>query len=116
MQTLKNLMEDTVLEKIDSLWPQTNYCMCDRCRLDIACYSLNHLPTRYVTTNAGAVLHKFDSLTTQSDAEITACVYRAIQMVGECPNHEVFESSNTDSDQKNQKNKKNACILLEYVV
>lgn len=28
MQTLKNLMEDTVLEKIDSLWPQTNYCMC----------------------------------------------------------------------------------------
>lgn len=23
MQTLKNLMEDTVLEKIDSLWPQT---------------------------------------------------------------------------------------------
>lgn len=54
-----------------------------------------------MTTNAGAVLHKFDSLTTQSDAEITACVYRAIQMVGECPNHEVFESSNTDSDQKN---------------
>ena len=101
MQMLKNLMEDTVLEKIDSLWPQTNYCMCDRCRLDIACYSLNHLPTRYVTTNAGAVLHKFDSLTTQSDAEITACVYRAIQMVGECPNHEVFQSSNTDSDQKN---------------
>ena len=94
------------MEKIDSLWPQTNYCMCDRCRLDIACYSLNHLPTRYVTTNAGAVLHKFDSLTTQSDAEITACVYRAIQMVGECPNHEVFESSNTDSDQKIKKIKK----------
>lgn len=100
MQMLKNLMEDTVLEKIDSLWPQTDYCKCERCKLDIACYSLNHLPTRYVTTNTGAVLHKFDSLTMQSDAEITACVYRAIQMVGESPNHEVSDSLNTVSEKK----------------
>lgn len=117
MQMLKNLMEDTVLEKIDSLWPQTNYCMCDRCRLDIACYSLNHLPTRYVTTNAGAVLHKFDSLTTQSDAEITACVYRAIQMVRE--NAQIMRFLRVRIlilIKKIKKIKKNACILLEYVV
>lgn len=87
MEDFVNMMEETVIEKIDQIWPQTNYCKCDICRLDIACWALNHLPPRYVTSMKGALLHKFDSHTTQSDAEITACVFRAIQMVGEKPGH-----------------------------
>lgn len=85
MEGLTNLMEETVLHKIDQLWGTTNYCKCDRCRVDIAAYALNRLPARYVQSLEGAMLHKFESSTTQTDVEITAVVYKAIQVVGEDP-------------------------------
>lgn len=86
MEELQNLMEETVLEKIDSIWKEENrFCKCDKCKYDIAAFALNRLPARYVSTLAGAMLHKFESQTTQTDAEITAVVYRAIQVIGEEP-------------------------------
>lgn len=83
MEKLVNLMEETVLNKIDQLWKQTDYCKCDECRFDVAAYALNRLPAKYVHTVEGALFHKFASSTTQTDAEITAVVYQAIQRVGE---------------------------------
>lgn len=91
MEKLTNIMEETVLEKIDQLWPQTDYCKCDICRMDIACYSLNHLPSKYVTSFKGVMLHNYDAHTVQSEAEITACVFQAIKRVGESPNHPIEE-------------------------
>lgn len=85
MEGLTNLMEETVLHKIEQLWPQTDYCKCDKCRLDIAAYALNRLPARYVQSFEGAMLHKFETSTTQTDIEITAVVYKAIQRIGEDP-------------------------------
>ncbi|MDD7403702.1 MAG: late competence development ComFB family protein [Butyribacter sp.] len=85
MEGLTNLMEETVMHKIDQLWPQTDYCKCDRCRLDIAAYALNRLPARYVQSLEGAMLHKFATSTTQTDIEITTVVFKAIQVVGEEP-------------------------------
>lgn len=85
MQGLSNLMEGTVLHKIDQIWPQTNYCKCDKCKMDIAAYALNRLPPRYVQSKEGEMLHKFDASTTQMDVEITAVVCKAIQVVGEDP-------------------------------
>ena len=41
MPKLVNLMEQTVFNKIDELWPDTEYCKCENCRMDIAAYSLN---------------------------------------------------------------------------
>lgn len=85
MQGLSNLMEGTVLHKIDQIWSQTNYCKCDKCKMDIAAYALNRLPPRYVQSKEGEMLHKFDASTTQMDVEITAVVCKAIQVVGEDP-------------------------------
>lgn len=85
MEKLVNLMEETVLNKIDQLWKQTDYCKCDTCRFDVAAFALNRLPARYVHSQEGALFHKFEASTTQTDAEITAVVYQAIQKVGEDP-------------------------------
>lgn len=87
MEKLTNMMEETVLAKIDQLWPSTNYCKCEKCKIDIAAYALNRLPPRYVHSFEGKLIHKFDTSTTQMDAEITACVYNAIIKVGEEPEH-----------------------------
>ena len=88
MEGLKNVMEDTVFEKIDQLWKTTDYCQCNQCRMDVATFALNRLPPRYVQSNAGVVLHRFDANTTQTDAEITATVYQAIKRIGENPSHD----------------------------
>lgn len=89
MKGLTNMMEETVLAKIDQLWPSTNYCKCDKCKIDIAAYSLNRLPPRYVNSFEGKLIHRFDTSTAQMDAEITACVYNAIVKIGEEPEHNV---------------------------
>lgn len=91
MEGLVNMMEETVLSKIDQLWEGMDYCKCNTCRMDIATYALNRLPARYVSSLKGAMLHKFDSRTIQMDAEITACVFQAIRMVGESPSHDPSE-------------------------
>lgn len=87
MEGLINMMEETVLQKIDQLWEGTGYCQCQKCRMDIATYSLNRLPARYVSSFTGAMLHKFDAQTIQTEAEVTSCVFQAIQIVGENPAH-----------------------------
>ncbi len=78
-------MEETVLDKISQLWPQTKFCQCDECRIDVAAYALNRLPPRYVHSLTGVMLHKFDANTTQTDAEITATVYQAMEIIGSDP-------------------------------
>lgn len=89
MDGLINMMEETVITKIDKIWPSTKYCKCDKCKINIAAHALNKLPPKYVHTLEGQLIHKFDTSTTQMDAEITACVYNAIVKVGEGPEHGV---------------------------
>lgn len=91
MEGIVNMMEEFVFNKIDQLWPGTNFCKCDQCRRDIAMFALNRLPARYVDSLAGALIHKFDASTAQMDAEITATVYNAIVRIGEDPAHETEE-------------------------
>lgn len=91
MTGLVNLMEETVLQKIDQLWKQTDYCKCEKCRMDIAAFALNRLPPRYVQSREGKMLHKFDASTTQMDVEITAVVFKGIQIVGDDPHKNANE-------------------------
>ena len=91
MTGLVNLMEETVLEKISQLWGQTEYCKCEKCRMDIAAYALNRLPPRYVQSFEGKMLHQFESRTTQTDVEITAAVFQGIKIVGEEPHKNTNE-------------------------
>lgn len=85
MAELINLMEETVLKKIDQLWPGTNYCKCEQCRLDIATYALNRLPAQYVQSMKGKVLYRFEANSMQRDIEVTVAVGQGIEVVGKSP-------------------------------
>lgn len=88
MEGLYNMMEDNVEQKLNDLLPMMKqYCSCKECVLEMATYALNRLPAKYVHTDKGAVLHKFDTSSTQAEAEITSVVLQAIQVIGEKPNH-----------------------------
>lgn len=89
MEGLRNMMEDTVEQKINELLPMmTQYCSCEECKLDMATFALNRLQPKYVHSDKGAILHKFDTSTSAADAEIIAVVMNAIKVIGEHPSHE----------------------------
>ncbi len=85
MTGLINLMEETVLNKIDQLLPATSYCKCESCRMDMAAYALNRLPPQYVQSITGKVLYRFASTQVQRDIEVTVAVSQAIEVVGKSP-------------------------------
>lgn len=85
MEGLINLMEETVMHKIEQLWKGTQYCKCDQCRLDIAAYALNRLPAQYVQSLKGKVLYQFASSQIEKDIEVTVAVGQGIEIVGKSP-------------------------------
>ena len=88
MHELHNVMEDCVEQKLNSVLPQMEqYCRCDKCRRDMEAYAPNRLPAKYGLSDKGVVYQKFDSLSVQSDAEITTAVIKAIETIGKNPNH-----------------------------
>lgn len=103
MEGLKNLMEDNVEHALNHLLPtMPNICSCDDCKLDMATYALNRLQPKYARTAKGLILHRFDTSSIQTDAEITTAVVSAITVIGSHPHHppktEQSEQSAQDSD------------------
>ncbi|MCM1541422.1 MAG: late competence development ComFB family protein [Blautia sp.] len=94
MTGLINLMEETVLRKIDQLWAGTDYCKCEQCRMDIATYALNRLPAQYVQSMQGKVMYRFESNQMQRDIEVTVAVSQGIEIVGKSPHKNM--KSNVD--------------------
>lgn len=56
---IRNLMEDRVLSLVNEICDEdeqrssSRYCTSTQCRLDTACYVLNRIPQRYVTSGRG---------------------------------------------------------------
>lgn len=96
MVGLTNLMEETVLNKINQLWKNTEYCKCDQCRMDIATYALNRLPAQYVQSLKGKVFYQFESTQIQPDIEVTVVVSQGIEIVGKSPHKNANMHVNAD--------------------
>ena len=84
---VKNIMEDMVERKLDSMMPQLDVCSCEICRTDILCYALNRLKPKYVATSQGELLSKIDSLSATFDIAIITQISAAAQVVKEFPRH-----------------------------
>lgn len=103
MEGLKNMMEDNVEHALNQLLPtMPNVCSCDDCKLDMATYALNRLQPKYARTAKGIVMHRFDTASTQVEAEILTAVVSAITIIGSHPHHPPLnaakeESASTDS-------------------
>ena len=49
-QDVRNIMEDIVYDKLESIIDSLGCCTCDKCKADIAAYVLNHITPRYVAS------------------------------------------------------------------
>ena len=89
MMELHNLIEDDVFNVTNKLLSNfTEWCNCDKCKLDIAALALNNLKPRYVVTERGSLLGRANNMNQQFNTDITLEVTKAIEIVGRNPQHE----------------------------
>lgn len=87
MKNYINMMEAFVEEILDDVAPELDCCTCEQCRSDIAAWTLNHLPPRYVASHAGNVISKADSLRIQHLTDVRTALIQAAEMVRSHPRH-----------------------------
>ena len=62
-------------------------CTCQRCLIDIATYSLNRLPAKYIASHEGEVQTKIDEFENQLQVDTISTVTKAIETVSKHPRH-----------------------------
>lgn len=92
---LRNLTEDIVISKLDVLMDRLDCCKCDLCRLDIASYALNRLPSKYVATTQGELLSKIALIDTEFTIRVTTEITKAISVIKEHPRHDTPVTNDT---------------------
>ncbi|MCR4925531.1 MAG: late competence development ComFB family protein [Clostridiales bacterium] len=81
---LVNVMENIVLEKLESVLSRFKCCKCDRCKKDIVALSLNKLPPKYMVIVEGQPTPDID---TQTNAQVITAMIQAVLAVREKPRH-----------------------------
>lgn len=82
-----NLMEDIVLQYVDSVMEQQGVCHCEICKSDVIAFALNHLPPRYVATELGRLVSKAQSYESQFHTDVITALSEAAEMVRKKPRH-----------------------------
>lgn len=82
-----NLMEDVVLRYVDGAMAAGGGCTCALCKADIIAHALNHLPPRYVRTEAGRMMVELSSYDLQFRADVLSALSDAVKLVQGNPHH-----------------------------
>ena len=55
---VKNVMEDIVFARMESIIEKSGCCQCDQCKSDVAAYTLSNIKPKYVSTVSGELFSK----------------------------------------------------------
>ena len=86
---IHNTVEEIVVARVDEIFEAINnegnpgkLCMCDQCRLDVICYTLNRTAPRYISSSRGASRAQWKGLEYQQlFADISALVHEGFKRV-----------------------------------
>lgn len=87
MITLKNYMEEIVLNLLEDVLDDINMCKCELCVMDIAALALNDLPPKYIATEKGELYSKANLLRNQFEVDVIAAITKAAVLVKRSPRH-----------------------------
>ncbi|MGM0420109.1 MAG: late competence development ComFB family protein [Bacillota bacterium] len=89
---LHNHTEDFVIEKIEEIINTKDQfedlCTCHHCLLDIASYTLNRIPAKYISSPRGSLHAKLIEFEQQVNVDIVSVVTRAIKIISKNPRHD----------------------------
>ncbi|MDR1863908.1 MAG: late competence development ComFB family protein [Treponema sp.] len=86
---LHNTVEDVIISRIEDIFETLekegnpeNFCTCDQCRMDTACYALNRIQPSYIVSNRGAARVEQETIRRQQrDADITTLIKEGLKQV-----------------------------------
>ena len=85
---LRNIMEDYVIVTLDHMLDNLDCCKCEKCRLDIASYALNRLPSKYVATTQGELMSRLCEFDNQFEAQVMATIVASANKIAKNPRPE----------------------------
>ncbi len=83
----KNYMEEVVFHELRDIIEELDVCKCERCKEDVAAWTLNRLPSKYVVTDLGYAYTKLNQLKSQAKADVIVFLMQAAEIVKESPRH-----------------------------
>lgn len=95
---LRNITEDYVILTLDQMIDNLDCCKCSQCRLDIASYALNRLPTKYVASTLGELMTRLCEFDCQFEAAVMTEITRASAIVKQHPRHEADDKDSADNN------------------
>lgn len=86
---IHNTTEDTVFKVAQTIFNDIKkegnpdgFCLCDQCRMDTICYTLNRLEPCYIVSNRGITRIEQDGIQRQQEeADIATLVYKGLRLV-----------------------------------
>lgn len=82
-----NVMQLLVEEKADEYMKMFGICCCDKCRVDVRAYALNHLPPKYVVLSQNERVPRLTVYENRFASDITAQLIQACKKVMLTPHH-----------------------------
>ena len=82
-----NVMQILVEEKADEYMKMFGICCCDKCRVDVRAYALNHLPPKYVVLSENERVPRLTVYENRFASDITAQLIQACKQVMLRPHH-----------------------------
>lgn len=82
-----NVMQLLVEEKADEYMKMFGICCCDKCRVDVRAYALNHLPPKYVVLSQRDRVPRLTVYENRFASDVTAQLIQACKKVMLTPHH-----------------------------
>lgn len=82
-----NVMQILVEEKADEYMKMFGICCCDKCRVDVRAYALNHLPPKYVVLSQNERVPRLTVYESRFASDVTAQLIQACKKVMLTPHH-----------------------------
>jgi len=82
-----NVMQVLVEEKADEYMKMFGICCCDKCRVDVRAYALNHLPPKYVVLSEHERIPRLTVYESRFTSDITSQLIQACKQVMLTPHH-----------------------------
>ena len=84
-----NIMEDIVKKYLNEMVAlRFDICTCEICRQNVIAYALSRLPSKYVTTDSGAIHAIIEQVRVEQSSLILKELIKAINVIGKKPRHE----------------------------
>ncbi len=82
-----NVMQILVEEKADEYMKMFGICCCDKCRVDVRAYALNHLPPKYVVLSQNERVPRLTVYESRFSSDVTSQLIQACKKVMLTPHH-----------------------------